>query len=133
VLEGGVFSRGFYVMPTVVTGLPPDHSLVTAELFVPFLIMDTFTTLDEALDKANATDYGLTAGIFSEDPGEIGEFFKKIRFGVCYANRRGGATTGAWPGSQSFGGWKASGSTGKGVGGPYYLLSYVHEQAQTRL
>jgi len=133
VLEGGVFSRGFYVMPTVVTGLPPEHSLVTDELFVPFLILDTFTTLDEALDKANATDYGLTAGIFSEDPGEIGEFFQKIRFGVCYANRRGGATTGAWPGSQSFGGWKASGSTGKGVGGPYYLLSYVHEQAQTRL
>jgi 1-pyrroline-5-carboxylate dehydrogenase len=133
VLDGGVFSRGFYIMPTVVTGLPPDHPLVAAELFVPFLIMDTFTTLDEALDKANATDYGLTAGIFSEDPREIEEFFQKIRFGVCYANRRGGATTGAWPGSQSFGGWKASGSTGRGVGGPYYLLSYVHEQAQTRL
>ncbi|NYT17257.1 MAG: aldehyde dehydrogenase family protein [Methanomicrobiales archaeon] len=133
VLEGGIFSRGAYVTPTVVTGLPHDHPLVTAELFVPFLILDTFTTLDEALDKANATEYGLTAGIFSEAPEEIEEFFRKIRFGVCYANREGGATTGAWPGSQSFGGWKASGSTGRGVGGPYYLLSYVHEQAQTRL
>jgi 1-pyrroline-5-carboxylate dehydrogenase len=133
VLDEGIFSRGYYVRPTVVTGLPHDHPLVTAELFVPFLILDTFTTLDEALDKANATDYGLTAGIFSEVPEEIEEFFRKIRFGVCYANRQGGATTGAWPGSQSFGGWKASGSTGKGVGGPYYLLSFVHEQAQTRL
>jgi 1-pyrroline-5-carboxylate dehydrogenase len=132
-LEGGIFSRGHYVRPTVVTGLPPEHPLVAAELFVPFLILDTFATLDEALDKANATDYGLTAGIFSEDSGETKEFFQKIRFGVCYANRQGGATTGAWPGSQPFGGWKASGSTGKGVGGPYYLLSYMHEQAQTRL
>jgi 1-pyrroline-5-carboxylate dehydrogenase len=133
VLEGGIYSRGHYVSPTVVTGLPPNHQLETAELFVPFLILDTFTTIDEALARANATDYGLTAGIFSKDPEEIRRFFQEIRFGVCYANRRGGATTGAWPGSQPFGGWKASGSTGKGVGGPYYLLSYLHEQAQTRI
>ncbi|NYT21113.1 MAG: aldehyde dehydrogenase family protein [Methanomicrobiales archaeon] len=133
VLEEGIFSRGHYIRPTVVTGLPPDHSLVADELFVPFLILDTFATLGEALEKANTTEYGLTAGIFSRDTGEINEFFRKIRFGVCYSNRRGGATTGAWPGSQPFGGWKASGSTGRGVGGPYYLLSYLHEQAQTRL
>ena len=133
VLEGGIFSRGYYVSPTVVTGLPSGHPLVATELFVPFLILDTYSTLDEALDKANATDFGLTAGIFSEDAGEVNEFFAKIRFGVCYANRQGGATTGAWPGSQPFGGWKASGSTGRGVGGPYYLLSYLHEQAQTRI
>ncbi len=133
VLEGGIFSQGYYVRPTVVTGLPSGHPLVMTELFVPFLILDTFTTLDEALDKANATEYGLTAGIFSGDADEVNKFFEKIRFGVCYANRQGGATTGAWPGSQPFGGWKASGTTGKGVGGPYYLLSYMHEQAQTRL
>jgi 1-pyrroline-5-carboxylate dehydrogenase len=133
VLDGGIFSRGYYVSPAVVSGLPPNHPLVLSELFVPFLILDTFSNLGEALEKANATEFGLTAGVFSEDAGEVNEFFEKIRFGVCYANRRGGATTGAWPGSQPFGGWKASGSTGKGVGGPYYLLSFLHEQAQTRL
>lgn len=129
---GGIFSRGHYPEPTIVTGLPPGHSLVRRELFVPFLVIDTCTTLGEALAKANDTEYGLTAGIFSEDEGEVEDFFSEIRSGVCYSNRRGGATTGAWAGRQPFGGWGASGSTGKGVGGPYYLLSYLREQAQTR-
>jgi 1-pyrroline-5-carboxylate dehydrogenase len=131
--EGGLFSRGFYPEPTIVTGLSPGHELERRELFVPFLVADTFSTLGETIGRANDTEYGLTAGIFSEDEEEIETFFREIRFGVCYSNRRGGATTGAWAGHQPFGGWKASGSTGKGVGGPYYLLSYLREQAQTRL
>ncbi|HID04436.1 MAG TPA: L-glutamate gamma-semialdehyde dehydrogenase, partial [Aigarchaeota archaeon] len=43
----------------------------------------------------------------------------------------GGATTGAWPGAQTFVGWKASGATGKGVGGPHYLLTFLREQSRT--
>jgi 1-pyrroline-5-carboxylate dehydrogenase len=101
------------------------------ELFLPFVVVDEVKNLDEALKKANDTDFGLTAGIFSNDQSEVDKFFKGIDFGVTYANRKGGATTGAWPGSQSFGGWKGSGATGKGVGGPYYLLEFMHEQAQT--
>jgi 1-pyrroline-5-carboxylate dehydrogenase len=131
VLTGGNYSHGYYVQPTIVSGLPPGHPLATRELFVPFLIIDTFSSLTEALEKANASEYGLTAGIFSEVGEEVTRFFAAIQSGVTYANRRGGATTGAWPGIQSFGGWKASGSTGKGVGGPYYLQSYMREQAQT--
>jgi 1-pyrroline-5-carboxylate dehydrogenase len=133
VLTTGDYRYGYFVEPTIVTGLPKGHPLLNHELFVPFLIIDTFRTLEEALEKANATDYGLTAGIFSQNDSEIDYFFEKIQSGVTYANRRGGATTGAWPGSQSFVGWHASGSTGKGVGGPYYLLSFVREQAQTRI
>ncbi|MGZ4919570.1 MAG: aldehyde dehydrogenase family protein [Halobacteriota archaeon] len=132
VLHDGVYERGSYVRPTVVTGLPRTHRLFTEELFVPFVVVDTISSLEEGIEQANATEYGLTAGIFSEDEGEIERFFSSVDFGVCYANRRGGATTGAWPGVQPFGGWKASGSTGKGVGGPYYLLSYMREQTQTR-
>ena len=123
--------KGYYVTPTVVTGLPPDHRLMKEELFVPFVAVDEFRSLDEALEKANQTEFGLTAGVFSKDPKEVGEFFRNINFGVTYANRKGGATTGAWPGAQPFGGWKGSGATGKGVGGPYYLLQFMHEQAQT--
>jgi len=133
ILNEGAFARGYYVTPTVVTGIPRGHRLLTDELFVPFLVVDTFTTLEEALHQANATEYGLTAGIFSENQHEVEYFFDHIQFGVVYANREGGATTGAWPGAQPFGGWKGSGSTGRGVGGPYYLLSYMREQAQTRL
>jgi 1-pyrroline-5-carboxylate dehydrogenase len=130
-LDDGIFAYGYYVQPTLVTGLPRDHALVKRELFVPFLVIDTFSTLEEALRLANDTEYGLTAGVFSGDREEIRYFFDHIRFGVTYANRSGGATTGAWPGSQPFGGWKASGSTGRGVGGPYYLLSFLREQART--
>lgn len=131
VIEKDEFKYGYYVEPTIITGLPRNHYLFKEELFVPILLVDTFDTLDEAIKLANDTEYGLTAGIFSEDENEIRYFFSKIQFGVVYANRRGGATTGAWPGSQTFVGWKASGATGKGVGGPYYLLLYLREQAQT--
>jgi len=133
VLRGGIFSYGHYVEPTLASGLTRGHPLVRQELFVPLLIIDTFQTLAEALEEANATEYGLTAGIFSDSDEEIAYFFDTIQSGVTYANRRGGATTGAWPGTQSFCGWKASGSTGKGIGGPYYLLSYMREQAQTHI
>ena len=121
-----------YAEPTVVTGIPHDHPVMTTELFVPLVALSPFSTMQEALRLANDTTYGLTAGIFSDDPAEVEAFFSGIRFGVCYANRKGGATTGGWPGYQSFGGWNSSGSSGKGVGGPYYLLSYLREQAQSR-
>ncbi|HZD44360.1 MAG TPA: aldehyde dehydrogenase family protein, partial [Methanomicrobiales archaeon] len=132
VLTGGLFDRGCYVRPTIVSGLPHVHRLVKEELFVPFLVLDACSSLEEAVSNSNSTNFGLTAGIFSEDEGEITYFFEHIAFGTCYANRGGGATTGAWPGAQPFTGWKASGATGKGVGGPYYLLSFMREQAQTR-
>lgn len=118
--------------PTIVTGIPHNHPVMTNELFVPLVALAPFSGIEEAIRLANETEYGLTAGIFSEDPTEVEAFFSAIRFGVCYANREGGATTGGWPGYQSFGGWNGSGLTGKGVGGPYYLLSYMREQAQSR-
>ncbi|MDG6989244.1 MAG: aldehyde dehydrogenase family protein [Nitrososphaerota archaeon] len=124
-------SKGFYVSPTVVADVPEDSRLVRDELFVPFVVVNGFSSLDEALSRANATDYGLTAGIFSRDPREIKRFFGTIGFGVTYANRSGGSTTGAWPGAQSFTGWKASGVTGKGMGSPFYLLNFLRDQSQT--
>ena len=131
VKKDGSFSKGYYAEPTVVSGLPSRSRLIEQELFVPFLVVDEFKTLDEALNKSNASDFGLTAGIFSDDPKEIAKFMDTIQSGVVYANRKGGATTGAWPGAQSFVGWNASGATGKGVGGPYYLLTFLREQSQT--
>ncbi|MCS6785343.1 MAG: aldehyde dehydrogenase family protein, partial [Candidatus Caldarchaeum sp.] len=127
------FDKGFYVQPTIIANLPRSHYLFKQELFLPILLVDEFETLEEALNLANDTEYGLTAGIFSEDPKEIEYFFNNIQFGVTYANRKGGATTGAWPGAQTFVGWKASGATGKGVGGPHYLLTFLREQARTNV
>lgn len=139
ILAGGKSFSGkethgaFFAEPTLVTGISHDHPVMRDELFVPLVALATFNGMDEAIRLANDTEFGLTAGIFSDNPAEVEEFFSRIRFGVCYANRKEGATTGAWPEYQSFGGWNGSGSTGRGVGGPYYLLSYMREQAQTRL
>ena len=133
VLTDGLFANGYYVEPTIITDLPEDHELVKQELFVPILYLGTFKTLDEALDKANDTDYGLTAGFFSQVEEEIETFYDRIEAGVVYVNRAAGATTGAWPGIQTFGGWKASGSTGKNIGGPHTIQLYGREQSRTRI
>ncbi|MEM1944560.1 MAG: aldehyde dehydrogenase family protein [Nitrososphaerota archaeon] len=133
VLSGGEYEKGYYVQPTIIDKLPRDHFLFKQELFLPILVVSEFEDLEEALREANNTEYGLTAGIFSEDEKEIEYFFNNIQFGVTYANRRGGSTTGAWPGAQTFVGWKASGATGKGVGGPHYLLTFLREQARTKV
>jgi 1-pyrroline-5-carboxylate dehydrogenase len=130
-LTGGAYDQGAYVAPTVVDGLPPSHELFKRELFLPFVVVAPVDSLDQAIDYANDTEYGLTAGIFSEDKQEINRFFDRIEAGVVYANRKGGATTGAWPGCQSFAGWKGSGSTGKGGLGPYYVQQFMREQSRT--
>jgi 1-pyrroline-5-carboxylate dehydrogenase len=129
-LRGGVFDRGHFVAPTIAT-LPLGSSLFREELFVPFLAVGEVTGLDQAIAESNAADYGLTAGIFSADSNEVERFFDEIEAGVCYANKRSGATTGAWPGAQAFCGWKGSGSTGKGGCGPYYVAQFLREQNRT--
>jgi 1-pyrroline-5-carboxylate dehydrogenase len=123
--------EGWFVEPTVVDALPLGHPLTRRELFLPFLTVTRVATLNEALAEANATDYGLTAGIFSSDQGEIDRFFDEMQAGVLYVNRRAGATTGAWPRTQSFCGWKSSGTTGKGALGPYYVPQFMREQSRT--
>jgi 1-pyrroline-5-carboxylate dehydrogenase len=132
-LTDGEYANGSFVEPTVIDGLPPDHDLFKRELFLPLVVVAPVDSLDEALQYANETEYGLTAGIFSEDESEVDTFFDRIEAGVVYANRRGGATTGAWPGCQSFCGWKGSGSTGKGGLGPYYVQQFLREQSRTRV
>jgi 1-pyrroline-5-carboxylate dehydrogenase len=129
-LRGAIFDRGHFVAPTIAR-LPLDSSLFQHELFVPFLAVAEVSGLNEAIAETNRVEYGLTAGIFSGDPGEVERFFDEVEAGVCYANKRTGATTGAWPGAQPFCGWKGSGSTGKGGCGPYYVAQFMREQSRT--
>jgi 1-pyrroline-5-carboxylate dehydrogenase len=130
VTEDGL-NTGLYVAPTVATDLAPDHRLFREELFVPFTVVAPVDSLDEALRLANDNVYGLTAGFYGEDKAEIGRFLDQIEAGVVYVNRRAGATTGAWPGIQPFGGWKGSTATGKSGGGFYYVQQFLREQSQT--
>jgi 1-pyrroline-5-carboxylate dehydrogenase len=131
VLRDGMYQNGYYVEPTIVTDLPNDHLLVKDELFLPFLCVQEFESFDDAIRQANDSEYGLTAGIFSQDKKQVDEFFSKIEAGVTYANRAQSATTGAAVQAQPFVGWKNSGISGKGAGGAYYLTQFLREQTQT--
>jgi len=138
ILVGGTILKepwnqnGYYVSPTIVTKLPRDHKLMREELFLPILCIDQYDDFNEAVNLANQSEYGLTAGIFSEDKNQIDDFFNKIQAGTVYANRAASATTAALVGSQPFVGWKHSGTTGKGAGGENYLQQFMRAQTQTR-
>jgi len=132
VKTGGSFDKGYYCEPTFVTDLPFDHRVWQHEMFLPITTIGKVKDLDEAMRIANDVNYGLTAGFYGSDE-EVNWFFDNIEAGVTYANRPQGATTGAWPGFQPFGGWKGSGSSGKNAGGYYYLHLYMHEQIHTTI
>ncbi|MBV8081859.1 MAG: aldehyde dehydrogenase family protein, partial [Candidatus Eremiobacteraeota bacterium] len=131
-LAGSEFDNGNFVEPTIAK-LPLEHELFQRELFLPFLALAVVPSFDRALEEANRSQLGLTGGLFSQDDAEISRFFDEMQAGVLYVNRRSGATTGAWPGVQSFCGWKGSGITGKGGCGPYYVEQFMREQSRTRM
>lgn len=128
VLTEGAYARGYFCAPTLAE-LPFTHRLWKHEMFVPITTVGKVSDLETAMKYANDVDYGLTAGFYGSDE-ETRWFFDNIEAGVTYANRPNGATTGAWPGFQPFGGWKGSGSSGKNGGGLYYVQLYMHEQIQ---
>jgi len=132
VKTGGMFDKGYYCEPTFVTDLPFDHRLWQHEMFLPITTIGKVKDMDEAMQIANSVNYGLTAGFYGAEE-EVEWFFDKIEAGVTYANRPQGATTGAWPGFQPFGGWKGSGASGKNAGGLYYVQLYMHEQIRTTI
>jgi 1-pyrroline-5-carboxylate dehydrogenase len=130
--DGFDYGRGYFCEPTLVEGVPAGHRLWQHEMFSPILMVEAFDDLEQAFARANDVSYGLTAGFYGSRK-EAERFFAAIEAGVVYANRPQGATTGAWPGFQPFGGWKGSGSTGKNAGGVYYLPQYLREQSRTRV
>jgi 1-pyrroline-5-carboxylate dehydrogenase len=129
-LTEGELGSGNFVAPTVVR-VADGSRLWSDELFLPLVAVRRVDGLDEALALANAAPFGLTAGLFATDQDEIDRFCAEIEAGVIYVNRAAGATTGAWPGVQPFGGWKRSGTAAKLGGGPYYLQQYLREQSRT--
>lgn len=123
------FARGYFVEPTLAEA-PLAHPLWQQEMFLPILTLHRYRDRDEAMRLANDSAMGLTAGFYG-DADEVPWFHDRIEAGVTYANRAQGATTGAWPGYQPFGGWKGSGSTGKAIASFYYLAQYLREQSRT--
>lgn len=130
---GAALGQGFadnYILPTVVELDSPDR-LTRDELFMPFVVVRGFDRLEAAVAEGNDIAYGLSAGIFTRDEGELQYFLDTAQAGVLYANRASGATTGAWPGAQPFCGWKGTGVSGKGGLGSWFLPQYMREQSHT--
>ena len=118
---------GWFVGPTVVTDVDPGSPLATEELFGPVLAVFRVADMDRAIELANATDYALTAGIFSRSPATIRRAAVELRAGNIYVNR---GITGAVVGRQPFGGYGLSG-VGSKAGGPDYLLQFVDPRTLT--
>ena len=131
VVDSEALPAGRYVKPTVVTDIPHGHDLAREEQFLPFVTIHPVPDLDTAIERANDSEYGLCAGLFSDDDAEIETWFDRIESGMCYVNRAQSATTGALVGAQPFGGWKASGTTGTFAGGYWYLPQFMREQSRT--
>lgn len=129
-LTDGDLSRGYYVRPTIVSDLPERHWLHGEETFLPFIALRRYTDLSAAIRQGNSVKYGLTSGFYGYG-GDLEYYLAHAESGLLFSNRRTGATTGAWPGYQTFPGWKGSGLTGNGGFGPSDLPQYMREQSLT--
>jgi 1-pyrroline-5-carboxylate dehydrogenase len=130
-VKTGSLSLGYFCAPTLAEA-PEHHPLWQEEMFCPIVMLQRVRDKEQAMTLANASPLGLTAGFYGAAD-EVAWFFDHIEAGVTYANRPQGATTGAWPGYQAFGGWKGSSSTGKAIASFYYLPQYMREQSQTQV
>jgi aldehyde dehydrogenase (NAD+) len=96
--------RGYYFRPTLFTNVAQSHRIAKEEIFGPVLSVLTFRTPDEAVEKANNTPYGLSAGIWTEKGSRILWMARKMRAGVVWAN-----TFNKFDPTSPFGGYKESG------------------------
>jgi aldehyde dehydrogenase (NAD+) len=97
-------SRGFWFAPTIFTGVSQAHRIAREEIFGPVLAVLTFRTPAEAVEKANNTPYGLSAGVWTEKGSRILAIADKLRAGVVWAN-----TFNKFDPTSPFGGYKESG------------------------
>jgi 1-pyrroline-5-carboxylate dehydrogenase len=109
--------QGYFIEPTVITGLKPDDRLSQEEIFGPVLIVLPSKDFDDALRIANDTEYGLTGAVYSSSPAKLDQAAREFQVGNLYFNRK---CTGAMVGAHPFGGFKMSGTDSK-AGGPDYL------------
>src|SRR5205814_2257948 len=96
--------RGYFFRPTLFTNVAQSHRIAREEIFGPVLSVLTFRTPDEAVEKANNTEYGLSAGVWTEKGSRILWMVRKLKAGVVWAN-----TFNKFDPTSPFGGYKESG------------------------
>ncbi len=109
---------GYFVLPTVLTGVQQSHTVVREEIFGPVLCVLTFRTPEEAIRKANDTEYGLAAGVWTEKTSKLFEVAHALNAGVVWANGYN-----LFDPASPFGGIRHSGFGREG--GPAGLLPYL--------
>ncbi len=110
--------RGFFFRPTLFTGVSQSHRIAQEEIFGPVLSVLTFRTPEEAIEKANNTPYGLSAGVWTEKGSRIFKMVSAMRAGVVWAN-----TFNRFDPTSPFGGYKESGYGREG--GLHGLAAYL--------
>lgn len=110
--------RGYWFAPTIFTGVTAAHRIAREEIFGPVLSILTFRTPQEAIDKANNTPYGLSAGVWTDKGSRILWAARELRAGVIWAN-----TFNKFDPASPFGGYKESGWGREG--GRHGLLAYL--------
>jgi aldehyde dehydrogenase (NAD+) len=110
--EGDVLAQGCYVLPTVVDDVTADMSVWRQEVFGPVVAVLAVSSLDEAIELANASEYGLSAALFTKSLAASDEFLRRIDAGQAAVN----LPTSGWDVHQPFGGFKLSGSPFKEQG-----------------
>jgi aldehyde dehydrogenase (NAD+) len=111
-------ARGYFVRPTLFTNVAMSTRIAREEIFGPVLSVLTFRTPDEAIEKANNTPYGLSAGVWTEKGSRILSMVKRLKAGVVWAN-----TFNRFDPTSPFGGYKESGFGREG--GVHGLLPYL--------
>jgi aldehyde dehydrogenase (NAD+) len=110
-------ARGWYFRPTIFSGVAMSHRIAREEIFGPVLAILTFRTVDEAIEKANNTAYGLSAGVWTDKGSRILKMSTELKAGVVWAN-----TYNKFDPTSPFGGYKESGFGREG--GRQGLLDY---------
>lgn len=110
--------KGYWFRPTLFTGVAQSHRIVQEEIFGPVLAIQTFRTVDEAIEKANNTPYGLSGGVWTDKGSKIFKVTSKLRAGVVWAN-----TYNKFDPTSPFGGYKESGMGREG--GLHGLEAYL--------
>ncbi|HEU5077762.1 MAG TPA: aldehyde dehydrogenase family protein [Opitutaceae bacterium] len=118
-------SKGYYFAPTLFTGVAQSHRIAREEIFGPVLSVLTFRTVEEAIEKANNTAYGLSAGVWTEKGARILKLSTQLKAGVVWAN-----TFNRFDPASPFGGYKESGFGREG--GRHGLLEYLHIEGGAR-
>ena len=110
--------NGYYYKPTLISNVSQSHRVVQEEIFGPVLAIQTFRTIDEVIEKANNTPYGLSGGVWTDKGAKIFKITQQIRAGIMWAN-----TFNKFDPASPFGGYKESGMGREG--GLHGLYPYV--------